>query len=173
MYQGLRYALLLVAVALLQSLIFNQLQISIYLNPLIYVAWVMLLPMRTKPIVVLMCGLLMGVLMDITMGLVGVNTIASLLTAYVRPLMLRLAVGKDNATDGGIPAPMQVGAGKFLAYASVFTAVQCTLVFALEAMTLQYILPIVLKIVVNTIATVMLVWGVASVFAPRNYNNSF
>ena len=57
MYQGLRYALLFVAVALLQSLIFNQLQISIYLNPLIYVAWVMLLPMRTKPIVVLMCGL--------------------------------------------------------------------------------------------------------------------
>ncbi|MBP3425841.1 MAG: rod shape-determining protein MreD [Rikenellaceae bacterium] len=173
MYQGLRYTLLLAAVALLQSLIFNQVQISIYFNPLIYVAFVLLLPMRTKPIVVLLCGLLAGILMDITMGLVGVNTCASLLTAYVRPLMLRLAVGKDNATDGGVPAPMQVGVGKFLAYATVFVAVHCMVFFALEAMTLKYIWLIGVKVVINTIATVLLIWGVASVFAPRNYNNSF
>ena len=173
MYQGLRYTLLLVAVALLQSLIFNQVQISIYFNPLIYIAFVLLLPMRTKPIVVLLCGLLVGALMDITMGMVCVNTITALLTAYVRPFMLRLVVGKDNATDGGIPAPTQVGVGKFLGYATVFTAVHSLVFFALEAMTLEYIHLILLKVAINTIVTTLLVWGVASVFAPRNYNNSF
>ncbi|MBQ8864002.1 MAG: rod shape-determining protein MreD [Rikenellaceae bacterium] len=173
MYQGIRYTLLLIVLALLQSLVFNQVQISVYFNPLIYVAFVMLLPMRTQPIIVLMCGLLVGVLMDVTMGLAGVNTIASLLTAYLRPLMLRLVMGRDNAVEGGIPAPMQVGVGKFISYASVFTLVQSVVFFALEAMTLRYAHLIAIKVVLNTAVTVALVMAVAAFFAPKNYNNSF
>ena len=171
MHQGIRYTLLFVAVVLLQSLVFNQVQISIWFNPLVYIAFVRLLPMRTMPIVVLTCGALMGVSMDVIMGLAGVNTIASLATAYLRPLILRPIVGKDAFVDGGVPAPMQIGLGKFVLYASLFTLVQCAIFFALEAMTIDYAMLIVGKVLLNTAVSMILTVLIASVFAPKNYNN--
>ena len=173
MQKNLLYVGAFIILVLLQIFLLDNISLSVFFHPMIYIAFIIMLPLDIKPLWVLLLSTLMGLTIDMLTGMSGLNVVATTATGFLRPLMLRLAVGKDNATDGGIPAPMQVGAGKFWAYASVFTAVQCALFFTLEAMTLQYLLPIVLKIVVNTIATVMLVWGVASVFAPRNYNNSF
>lgn len=170
MHLGIRYTILFVVVALLQALVFNQVQISVWFNPLIYMAFVMLLPMRTKPIVVLVCGLLMGVTMDLLMGFAGVNTIASLLTAYLRPLLLKPIVGKDNFADGGIPAPMLVGVGKFTIYATLFVLLQSAVVFSLEAMTVRYAYLVALKVLLNGAISVLLMLLVASVFAPKNHN---
>lgn len=170
MHSGIRYTILFVAVALLQALVFNQVQISVWFNPLIYMAFVILLPMRTMPIVVLACGLLMGVTMDLLMGLVGVNTIASLLTAYIRPLMLKPIVGKDNFVDGGVPAPMTVGIGKFTAYVTMFVVLQSAVFFSLEAMTASYAYLIVLKVLLNSAVSIILMLLVASVFVPKNHN---
>ncbi len=170
MHLGIRYTILFLVVTLLQCLVFNQVQISIWLNPLVYVAFVMLLPMRTAPIVVLLCGLLAGVSMDVVSGLAGVNTIASLFTAYSRPLMLKLIVGKDVYADGGVPAPRVIGLNKFVVYATLFVLIQNLLYFSLEAMTLSYFYLILLKVLLNGAISVLLVTLIASLFVPKSHN---
>ena len=55
MHSGIRYTILFVAVALLQALVFNQVQISVWFNPLIYMAFVIL---RYVPIVLTLLRIL-------------------------------------------------------------------------------------------------------------------
>lgn len=64
MYRTLPYFMLFVVTVLLQVFLFDNLSISIYLNPLVYVAFIALLPLDTPPIVLLLSGLAVGVTMD-------------------------------------------------------------------------------------------------------------
>ena len=82
MYRTLQYALLFLVAALLQIFLFNNLSLSVYLNPLVYVVFIALLPMETTPIRMLLAGLAMGLAMDWTMGAAGVNTIATVFVAF-------------------------------------------------------------------------------------------
>lgn len=95
MYRTLQYALLFLVAALLQIFLFNNLSLSVYLNPLVYVVFIALLPMETTPIRMLLAGLAMGLAMDWTMGAAGVNTIAtSSSPSCVPPSQLRLRQGE-------------------------------------------------------------------------------
>ena len=60
MHRTLPYISLFVVTVLLQVFLFDNLSISIYLNPLVYVAFVALLPLDTPPVVLLASGLAMG-----------------------------------------------------------------------------------------------------------------
>ena len=59
MYRTLPYLGLFAAVALLQVFLFDNLTISIYLNPLVYIVFIALLPLDTPPAAVLGAGLAM------------------------------------------------------------------------------------------------------------------
>lgn len=68
MYRTLPYLGLFAATVLLQVFLFDNLSISVYLNPLVYIAFLILLPFETLPVVLLGAGLLLGVTMDFAMG---------------------------------------------------------------------------------------------------------
>ena len=57
MHRTLPYLALFAVVVLLQVFLFDNLSISIYLNPLVYVAFIALLPLDTPPAAVLGAGL--------------------------------------------------------------------------------------------------------------------
>lgn len=60
MHKTLPYLALFAVVVLLQVFLFDNLSISIYLNPLVYVAFIALLPLDTPPVVLLLSGLATG-----------------------------------------------------------------------------------------------------------------
>ena len=107
MYRTLQYALLFLVAALLQIFLFNNLSLSVYLNPLVYVVFIALLPMETTPIRMLLAGLAMGLAMDWTMGAAGVNTIATVFVAFVRIHLLNFVCGTAAGRKvlHGLPRP--------------------------------------------------------------------
>ena len=118
MYRTLEYTILFVVMALLQVFLFSRIGVSVYIHPLAYVAFIILLPMEIAPLLLLTLGLLMGVTMDVFMGTAGINTIATLFVAFCRPTLLNLLAGKDEVKDGGIPNVNRLGIKKFIKYAS-------------------------------------------------------
>ena len=127
MHRTLPYLALFAVVVLLQVFLFDNLSISIYLNPLVYVAFIALLPLDTPPIVLLLSGLATGVTMDLAMGAAGVNTIATLLIAFARPTLLGLLYPRDDIREGGIPSTGRLGNRVFLNYLIVLVLVLCEL----------------------------------------------
>lgn len=123
MYRTLPYLGLFAAAALLQVFLFDNLTISIYLNPLVYIVFIALLPLDTLPVAVLGAGLALGVTMDCVMGAAGINTIATLLIAFLRPTLIGMLYGSENAREGGIPSSARFGERLFVGYLVALTLI--------------------------------------------------
>ena len=167
MYRLVEYTILFIVVLLLQVFVFNNLTVSVYLTPLVYVAFVVLLPMETPPAVTLLTGTLLGVAVDYFMGTAGINTMATAFIAFIRSGLLGLVVGKDLVHDGGIPSPKRIGAGRYWRYAAILIGVHAILFFLLEAMTLRYMLHTLARIVLSGGVTLLLVRLVGLLFESR------
>ena len=148
MHRTLPYLGLFAAAVLLQVFLFDNLSISIYLNPLVYIVFIALLPLDTLPVVVLGAGLALGVTMDCVMGAAGINTIATLLIAFLRPTLIGMLYGRENAREGGVPSSARFGERIFVGY-------------------LVALLHTLLRIVVSSAVSVGFIWIIARIFTAK------
>lgn len=167
MHRTLPYLALFVVVVLLQVFLFDNLSISIYLNPLVYVAFIALLPLDTPPIVLLLSGLAMGVTMDFAMGAAGVNTIATLLIAFARPTLLGLLYTRDDVREGGVPSTGRLGNRVFLNYIIVLVLIHHAVFFSLEALSWAHIVRTLVRTVASGAVSVAFIWAIARIFTAK------
>ena len=160
MYRTLQYALLFLVAALLQIFLFNNLSLSVYLNPLVYVVFIALLPM-------LLAGLAMGLAMDWTMGAAGVNTIATVFVAFVRIHLLNFVCGKENVHDGGVPSARRLGEKSFTVYLALTVVLHNAIFFYMEALSWSHALLTLLRLGVSAAVGVFFCWLIAQVFTSR------
>ena len=169
MHKLFEYTVFFVALLLLQIFLFNNLNLSVFVHPLVYVAFIVLLPMETRPLAMLMLGLVMGVAVDLMSGGAGLNTIATLLAAFTRRRILLLMVGKEIVEQGGIPCSNVLGTGRFLRYAVMVVLVQCIALFTFEALNFSYFHYTLLKIALSSVLTLMLIYF-AQMLLPSTYS---
>lgn len=167
MIRSIPFLLLFAAVVLLQVFLFDNLSISIYINPLIYIAFIALLPMGTPPALLLLAGLATGVTMDWAMGAAGENTIATLLIAFIRPWVLHIIHGRENVREGGVPSAARLGTSKFVLYLVVLVAVHNTVFFFLETLSWAHAVHTLLRIVLSGAVSVFFIWLIAQVFTTK------
>lgn len=167
MYRTLPYLALFAATALLQVFLFDNLSISVYLNPLIYVAFIVLLSLDTPPAVLLGAGLFTGVVMDAAMGTAGINTVATLPIAFLRPMFLHLICGRENLREGGIPSPERLGRRNFIDYLLLMILVHHTVFFLLEALSWSHLLHTVIRILLSSLVTMAFVWIIVRIFTAK------
>ena len=153
MYRTLQYALLFLVAALLQIFLFNNLSLSVYLNPLVYVVFI--------------AGLAMGLAMDWTMGAAGVNTIATVFVAFVRIHLLNFVCGKENVHDGGVPSARRLGEKSFTVYLALTVVLHNAIFFYMEALSWSHALLTLLRLGVSAAVGVFFCWLIAQVFTSR------
>lgn len=161
------YILLFIALSLVQIFLLNNLVAGSFLCPLIYVAFLILMRLDTMPIVMLACGLTMGSLMDLTMGVAGINTIATLLIAFLRPTLIRLVSPREEWREDGVPSPERMGQSLFWSYLVVMVLLHHTVFFSLEALSWGHLLRTVTRILVSSAATILLVWLTERLFTAK------
>jgi len=167
MYYVGKYLLLFVVVVLLQVLLFSHLNLSLYVNPLVYVVFLLLLPMETHAVLLLILALLTGAVLDLLMGTAGLNTIASLATAFFRPFILRLIVGKETLHDGGIPGSAQIGVAKYTRYSLIIILLHCVIFCSFESFPGPYYYLTLLRILLSTLVTAFFVYWIQLIFAGK------
>lgn len=172
MYRTFPYILLFIITVLLQVFLFDNLSISLYLNPLVYIVFLALLPLDTPPVALLGAGLGLGIVMDYAMGAAGINTIATLLIAFLRPMLINLLYGHDNAKEGGIPSSGRMGNRIFINYLLLLTLIHHTVFFLLEALSWSRLPFTALRIVISTAVTTLFLWIIARIFNSKLHTRS-
>ena len=76
-----KYLTQFVILVILQLLIFNNIEFSGYVNPYVYVLFILLLPFDTPKALLLILAFIMGIIIDLFMGTPGVHS-----SATVRPV---------------------------------------------------------------------------------------
>ncbi|MBR2932593.1 MAG: rod shape-determining protein MreD [Rikenellaceae bacterium] len=164
MRQIIEYALLFLVLVLLQVFLFSNLELSVYLNPLIYIAFIVLLPIEAAPVVVLGLGLLTGVVMDVAMGAAGLNTLATLPVAFLRGPLLRLTCSKDSVSDGGVPSVYRLGVLGFVRYVVAAVVLHSLVYFTMECATFDYFHLTLLRTLVSGVVTVAVIYFTSKIF---------
>ena len=165
MYRLLEYGILFFVMVILQVFLFSRIGISIYVNPLVYIAFLILLPMEIAGALLLVLGMVLGMTVDFFMGTAGINTIATLFAAFCRPAVLALLVGKVEVKEGGVPNVNRIGLKRFLRYAGVIVLLHGTVFFVLESLTWSFFYLTLLRIICSSVITLLLVYFCQKLFA--------
>ena len=162
--------LFVVAVVVAQLFLFDSVRVSIYFNPLAYIAFVALLPLNMRPVAVLLLGFATGVFVDFFEGTGGAHTAATLLTAYSRRWMMVITMGRDTVEEEtAMPSTRLPGRAKFLRYIALLSGVHCLIFFSLEALTWDNYHLVLVKTAVSGLFTMLAVWIVSILFTGNRH----
>lgn len=170
MHRTVRYILFFVAIVLIQVCFVSRLNISVFVQPLIYSAFIILIPMDLSRMQTLLVGAVMGVVIDVLSGVPGLNTIATTAMAYVRPLLLGFVVGYDELRDGGVPSIKRLGLNKFMLLSAYLSLIHSMIFFLVETMSPAMVPYSLLRAVVSTIICMVAMYIIDMIFN-RGYTN--
>ncbi len=153
---------------MLQIFLLNNLTISTRFAPMVYAVCIIMLPLEISQLRILLVGLLLGVIMDLTMGVNGLNVIATLPIAFFRRPILHLAAGvSDLAKKDGIPSPERLGGHRFHRYVVSMVVLHSLLFFGFERLSFDNFGFFLSRLLCSTAASLALAYLLIFVFMPK------
>lgn len=119
----------------LQVLLLNNIQLSGFINPYVYILFIMLLPVKFSKVFSLLLAFISGLAIDIFTNTAGMHAAATVLMAFMRPTVLRIFAPRDGYEAESIPSMNRMGFNWFAVYASVMIMIHHIALFFIEAFT--------------------------------------
>lgn len=139
----------------LQVFILNHVNIFGYINPMVYIAWVFLYPVRKTRSLFLILSFLLGISIDFFSDSGGINAFAITFIAYFR-LPILMAVLRKSDLDYGQFNLKTLSANKIILYISILTLMHHFIVFSVEYFSFSELLNIVSRTVFTGIFTILI-----------------
>ena len=161
------YTVLTLVVLFVQVFVLNNLSISPFVAPMVYIVLIALMPIESSQWKMLGAGLLLGVLMDITMGTPGLNTMVTLPIAFFRrPLLFALGGLSSISKEEGIPSVKRLGM-RFHRYAVAIIVIHSVLFYFVEWLSFDNFSTLLLRILCSTLVSLLLDYIIISLFVKR------
>lgn len=159
--------MLTLVVLFVQVFVLNNLSMSPLVAPMVYIVLILLLPIESSQWKMLWCGLLLGVLMDLTMGTAGLNTLVTLPIAFFRrPLLFALSGLSSMSKEEGIPSIKRLGP-RFHQYFIAMIIVHSTLFYFVEWLSFDNVGVLLLRILCSTLCSLLLDYIIVMLFMKR------
>ena len=139
---------------LFQVLIINNIQLSGYLNPFLYVLFLLMLPFEMADWVVLLLGFLLGIMLDMFTDTLGMHTTACVFMAFMRKNVLLFMSPREGYESGKSPNFRDMGISWFIIYSSILVFLHHFILFFTESFRLSDIFPTFLKIILSSAFTI-------------------
>ena len=123
-----------ISLVLIQVLILNQVQFSGFVNPYMYILFVLLLPLNTPRYAVLILAFLLGITIDVFSNTIGIHAAATVLIAFIRPLIIRIISDREE-NRSEYPGLKQNKFRWFLYYTVLMVLIHHSVLFNLEIFT--------------------------------------
>lgn len=145
--------ILFVILVIAQALIFNNLCLWGVAMPLVFIYFIMRLPVSFSPIAVMSLSFLLGLTIDIFSDTLGVNALACTILGASRKVLLKLYFPREEDMPEPIPSVRTLGLGVYVKYAITVSLFYCLVYFLIETMTLADLPRMLLRIVASTVIT--------------------
>jgi len=150
----LRFGLIFILLILLQVLLFNNIQFSGYVNPYVYIMFILLLPFEIPSWLLLLLSFATGLIMDFFSGSPGMHSSATTLAGFVRPYILRVISPRDGYEPGSDPSMLTYGLTWFLAYSSLIVLIHHTALFYLEVFRFADFFRTMLRVLLSSLFSI-------------------
>jgi rod shape-determining protein MreD len=153
----LRFGLIFIILVLFQVLLFNNIQFSGYINPYVYIMFILLLPVEISSWLLLFLSFGVGMVIDFYSGSPGMHSAASVLAGFVRPYVLRLISPRDGYEPGAYPSMLIYGFRWFLLYTMIIVLVHHTALFYIEVFRFTDFFRTFLRVLLSSLFTIVFV----------------
>ncbi len=140
----------------LQVTIMNNIQFLGYINPFLYVLFVIVYPYRKDRGVILLSSFLLGLFIDFFLNSGGTNAAATLFVAYIRLPLLKWILGK-NEIDYQVFNITRQPFLKVLIYVSLIVLTHSLIIFSLEYFKFSLLGTLLSKTLLTSIFTILLI----------------
>lgn len=142
---------------LFQVLVLNNIQVSGYINPYMYVLFILLLPFETPRWLLLISGFAIGISIDLFANTPGMHTSATVFMAFLRPYVLKSLMPHDEYEQSTYPRLYYYGFTWFLKYSLVLVFLHHTFLFYVEAFRITFFFHTMLRVLLSTLFSVFLI----------------
>ncbi len=149
----IRYGGMFILLIALQLLIFSNIEFSGYVNPYIYVMFILILPLAIPSWLLLLLSFLTGFVIDLFSGTLGLHAFATVLAGFVRPWVLSLNVAIESAEGEISPSIYKGGFQWFLAYTLIIVLVHHLALFYIEIFSFRHFFHTLLRVLLSTAVT--------------------
>lgn len=158
-YNILRFILLI----LLQVTVLNRINFGGFINPQIYILYVILFPYYNKHKgYLLLSSFFLGISIDFFMNSGGINAFSLTLIAYLRQDIFNIIIGKQDKNETlyfyDIPA------AKSITYITILTAIHITTMYWLENFSFEELGAMFIRIFFSTIYSTVIIFLTLSLF---------
>lgn len=145
-----------VVLVFIQVAILNNIQINGFLNPYMYILFILLLPFETPSWLLLVLSFFLGLSVDIFSNTLGMHASASVFMAYLRPYILNYLSVRDGYEQGTTPSIQHYGFGWFFRYCMILVIAHHSFLFFIEVFSFTNVSETVVRIIFSTFFTLTL-----------------
>lgn len=153
----IRYTGSFLILIVLQLLIFNNIEFSGYVNPYIYVMFILILPVAIPSWILLILAFLTGLVIDLFSGTIGVHAFATVMAGFARPWVLSLNITAEASEPETSPSSYRNGLRWFLIYVVTVVMIHHLALFFVEIFSLRNFFHTLLRVLLSTAATTFFV----------------
>lgn len=146
-----------IVLVLAQVLIIKNIELGRFINPFIYVLFIIVLPFETPKWLLLILSFFLGLSIDMFYDTAGMHAAACVFMAYIRPGILKLFSPRDGYESGTQPTIQYLGVPWFLSYAGILIVLHHLVLFYLEMFRFSEFFSTFFRVIVSTIFTLLLV----------------
>ena len=151
----IKYLGLLPLYLLLQVLVLNEVLFSSYINPFLYVLLIITLPLRTPKWFLLSYALLLGLSIDLFSGSLGFHSTATILIAFVKPLISRITIPHNILGETDEITLKKVGSKSFITFSLFLILIHNSCLFITEH--LSFNVDLFGKIIASSVVTLIII----------------
>jgi rod shape-determining protein MreD len=138
-----------------------------YINPYVYVLFILLLPVQFNKSALLFLAFLTGLTIDFFGNTLGLHAASTVLLAYARPGILRLFFKNLEFFADEEPSISKLKLGGFLKYTLVLVLIHHTALFFLEVFSFHGFLSTISRIGLSTLISTLMIMTLVLLFASR------
>jgi rod shape-determining protein MreD len=142
---------------LVQVLVINNIQVSGFIVPYLYVLFILLMPFETPNWLLLVSAFLLGLSVDLFTQTPGMHAAASVLMAFLRPFVLEMSAPRDGYESGTFPRVYYFGFQWFLRYTVILVLAHHFILFYLEVFRFSEFFSTFLRVLLSAFFSVVLI----------------
>lgn len=146
-----------VILVLIQVLVLNNIQLSGFVNPYMYVLFILLLPFETPSWLLLFLGFTLGISIDVFTDTLGMHASACVFLAFLRPYVLNYIALRDGYEVGTSPGILHYGFVWFLKYAAILVFAHHLFLFVVEVFSFSNFWDTLTRTLLSSVFTMVLI----------------
>lgn len=146
---------------LIQVFVLDNIQFLGYVTPMVYILFILLLPVRFNRNAELLLAFALGIIIDMFNNTMGLHAFATVFMSFFRAPVIRLFVSLDEGTNPS-PSFRSIGVSAYVKYVVTLVFIHHTTLFLIESFSFFNLALLVTKILISSVVTILIIFAIMS-----------